>query len=679
MTIDMSQFYQVFFDEADELLAEMEKLLLALDVSAPDHEDLNAIFRAAHSIKGGAATFAFTDITEVTHMLESLLDRIRKGEMALTAEHVDAFLAAKDVLTMQMEGHHHGASVDPDAVGSVCVRLKQLSQGQVADVPAAPTAVPAPAPAVPVADADGKFHFRIELPDVPQRDVDALATELGLLGNITQEVLADKRVAFTLVTGESQDDIVAICSFVLDPDDLKISCGSAPASTAEEPGYGIFETDKAATESVAAVAEPAPPAAAVATPAVESRNMGRRATDKEGGQESSSIRVSVEKVDQLINLVGELVITQAMIDQRIAALDPIHHERLLNSASQLSRNTRDLQEAVMSIRMMPMDYVFSRFPRMVRDLAGKLGKQVEFVTRGAATELDKGLIERIVDPLTHLVRNSVDHGIEMPEQRRANGKKEIGTLILSAAHQGGNIVIEVTDDGGGLNRERILDKAKQQGLPVSDSMPDAEVWQLIFAPGFSTAAVVTDVSGRGVGMDVVKRNITAMGGTVDIRSRTGVGTTIAISLPLTLAILDGMSVKVGEEIYILPLGYVIESLQPAAVDVKEIAAEGHVVKVREEYLPLIPLHQIFAIEPQHTDPAKGIIVILESEGKKAALLVDSLVGQQQVVVKNLESNFRKVAGISGATILGDGGVSLILDVAALLRSSRQLSNDPIFS
>ena len=683
MTIDMSQFYQVFFDEADELLAEMEKLLLALDVSAPDSEDLNAIFRAAHSIKGGAATFAFNDITEVTHMLESLLDRIRKGEMALTPEHVDAFLVAKDVLTMQMDGHHHGSSVDQNAVDSVCQRLKALSQGIVADAPAAPSSpapvAPAPESASPVADADGNYRFRIELPDVPQKDIDALAAELGLLGTITQETLADKRAVFMLSTSESQDNIVAICSFVLDPDDLKITNGDSPvaastgaaASTpAGDPGYGLFEPEN--------VPSAAPQAAASTVPAGEAKNYGRRATDKEGGgQESSSIRVGVEKVDQLINLVGELVITQAMIEQRIAALDPLHHERLLNSASQLARNTRDLQEAVMSIRMMPMDYVFSRFPRMVRDLAAKLGKKVEFITRGAATELDKGLIERIVDPLTHLVRNSVDHGIEMPEKRKAGGKKETGKLILSAAHQGGNIVIEVSDDGGGLNRDRILAKARQQGLPVSDSLPDSDVWQLIFAPGFSTAEVVTDVSGRGVGMDVVKRNITAMGGTVDIRSTPGTGTTIAISLPLTLAILDGMSVKVGEEIYILPLGYVIESLQPAAVDVKEVAGQGKVVKVREEYLPLIPLYQIFAIEPRFEDPSQGIIVILETDGKKAALLVDSLVGQQQVVVKNLESNFRKVAGISGATILGDGGVSLILDVSALLRSSRQLNADPI--
>ena len=688
MTIDMSQFYQVFFDEADELLAEMEKLLLALDVAEPDSEDLNAIFRAAHSIKGGAATFGFNDITSVTHILENLLDRIRKGEMALTAEQVDAFLVSKDVLTMLMEGHHHGSSVDQPSVDSICQRLKSLSQDQVVETsPVVATPAPVLAVAKPVADAEGNFQFRIELPEVPQKDVDALAGELGLLGTITQEVLANKRVVFNLATREGQDDIVAICSFVLDPDDLKITCGSAQSvesadEPAVDPGYEIFDTApvvavvEAPTESTETKAAPA---AAVKPPA-EVKNLGRRAGDKEGSsQESSSIRVGVEKVDQLINLVGELVITQAMIEQRIGALDPIVHERLLNSASQLARNTRDLQEAVMSIRMMPMDYVFSRFPRMVRDLAAKLGKKVEFITRGAATELDKGLIERIVDPLTHLVRNSVDHGVEMPEKRRAAGKNEIGKLTLSAAHQGGNIVIEVSDDGGGLNRERILDKARQQGIQVSDSMTDGEVWLLIFAPGFSTAEVVTDVSGRGVGMDVVKRNIAAMGGSVEIRSVTGSGTTIAISLPLTLAILDGMSVKVGDEVYILPLGYVIESLQPAATDVKEIAGQGKVVKVREEYLPLIPLYQIFAIEPRCANPAQGILVILESEGKKAALLVDSLVGQQQVVVKNLESNFRKVAGISGATILGDGGVSLILDVSALLRSSRQLNADPVFS
>jgi two-component system chemotaxis sensor kinase CheA len=316
---------------------------------------------------------------------------------------------------------------------------------------------------------------------------------------------------------------------------------------------------------------------------------------------------------------------------------------------------------------------------MVRDLAAKLGKKIDFVTSGSATELDKGLIERIVDPLTHLVRNSIDHGIEMPAIRIAAGKSETGRLFLSASHQGGNIVVEASDDGGGLNRERILEKALQSGISVADDISDEDVWQLIFAPGFSTAEIVTDVSGRGVGMDVVKRNITAMGGTVQIRSAKGFGTTISIALPLTLAILDGMSIRVGEEVYILPLGFVIESLQPAPADIKDISGQGRLVRVRGEYLPLIPLHQMFDIAPRFTNPCEGIVVIIETDGRRAGLFVDDLVGQQQVVVKNLESNYRKVTGISGATILGDGGVSLILDVAALIRSSRQLADDAVFS
>ncbi|HZV99557.1 MAG TPA: chemotaxis protein CheW, partial [Methylophilaceae bacterium] len=383
-------------------------------------------------------------------------------------------------------------------------------------------------------------------------------------------------------------------------------------------------------------------------------------------QETTSIRVGIEKVDQLINLIGELVITQAMIEQRISMLDPMDHERLINSVGQLTRNTRDLQESVMSIRMMPMDYVFSRFPRMVRDLATKLGKKVEFITQGATTELDKGLIERIVDPLTHLVRNSVDHGIETPETRLKAGKTETGRLLLSAAHRGGNIVIEVSDDGGGLNRERILAKAKQNGLPVSDNMPDSDVWQLIFAPGFSTAEKVTDVSGRGVGMDVVKRNIAAMNGVVEIKSALGFGTTISIALPLTLAILDGMSVSLGNSIYVIPLNLIVETLQPRTEDIKTVTGRGRMVHVRGEYLPIIALHEMFNQETEVTEPVDGVLVLLEAEGKKAALFVDGLVGQQQVVIKSLETNFRKVKGVSGATIMGDGAVALILDIPAII-------------
>jgi two-component system chemotaxis sensor kinase CheA len=719
MTIDISQFYQVFFDEAEELLAEMERLLLGVDIAAPDAEDLNAVFRTAHSVKGGAATFGLNDMSEVTHVLESLLDRIRKGEMALTSQHVDAFLAAKDILKMQLDGHKTGAEVDQEAVANVRMVLHDLADGIV------PGTQKRGLPSFLHGESknerhpvEGAHRYKIELPPVPQRDVNALVDELGLLGRVSVTPIEGGRSAIIITTRESLDDIIAICSFVLEPDDLKVF--EAPPLTPEQrrieraerarienqQGYGFFDPNDEhdelepelsddergygffqPIEVIRAQAgikdeEPKPAAPAKGPDPIEISEVAaeKKAATKRDAQalaESSSIRVSVEKVDQLINLVGELVITQAMIEQRTSDMDPILNERLLASVSQLTRNTRDLQEAVMSIRMMPMDFVFSRFPRMVRDLASKLGKKVDFITHGSATELDKGLIERIVDPLTHLVRNSIDHGIELPAARRAAGKTESGRLFLSAGQQGGNIVIEVADDGAGLNREKILAKARQSGIEAPDSMLDPEVWQLIFAPGFSTADAVTDVSGRGVGMDVVKRNITAMGGVVDIRSAKGFGTTISISLPLTLAILDGMSIRCGAEIYILPLGFVVESLQPEREDIKDIAGQGRVLKVRGEYLPLIPLYQMFGIEPRHTDPSEGIVVILETDGRKAALFIDELVGQQQVVVKNLESNYRKVAGISGATILGDGGVALILDVAALLRSSRQLTDDTV--
>lgn len=703
MTIDITQFFEAFFEEAEELLAEMERLLLAIDLAAPDAEDLDAVFRTAHSVKGGAATFGLDDMAEVTHVLESLLDRIRRGEIRLTSEHLDAFLAAKDVLKMQLDRHRHGAPVDPDPVADVLMMLQALSQaalqtGSLTGLPqGSPIAVATTLPFRPFVGAITP-RYRLELPSIAQHEVDALVAELGLLGAVAVELLDDGRHAMQLTTHESADEIISICSFVVDAADLTLlrlpaaadaehgevqhsdsqhsdaqQSDAARARREVEQGYGFFDPIAA------------PPCSD--SPAGETeteKDKDKKSTLKSDkmaapGAESSSIRVSTEKVDQLINLIGELVITQAMIAQRADGLDPVSHERLLGNIGQLTRNTRDLQEAVMSIRMMPMDFVFSRFPRMVRDLAGKLGKKVDFVTNGAATELDKGLIERIVDPLTHLVRNSIDHGIETPDVRRAAGKADAGRLFLSASHQGGNIIVEVSDDGAGLNRERILSKALQQGISVQEGISDEDVWQLIFAPGFSTADTVTDVSGRGVGMDIVKRNITAMGGTVEIRSAKGFGTTISIVLPLTLAILDGMSIRVGEEVYILPLGFVIESLQPAPGDIKEISGNGRVVKVRGEYLPLIALYQMFDITPRFTNPSEGIVVILESDGRRAGLFVDDLVGQQQVVVKNLEANYRKVTGISGATILGDGGVSLILDVAALIRSSRQIAEEIIFS
>ena len=636
MSMEISQFFQVFFDEADELLAEAERLLLGLDPVSINMDDIDAIFRAAHSIKGGAATFGLSDMTGVTHVLETLLDRLRKSEMGLTAAHIDAFLRAKDVLKMQLDGHRHGHTVDQPAVDGLLSELHALADEQGVAVAVAASTLSV--------EVKPKKKIRIVLPDMAASDIQSLSAELGLLGEIAIIEGESARKVFFLDTAESIDDICAICSFVIDPDTLTIR--EEPASTSPQQAYEIFDQP---------LALPTPKAAPASSSTVE----------------SSSIRVSIEKVDQLINLVGELVITQAMIEQRTHGLDPMLYEKLLNGVSQLTRNTRHLQEAVMSIRMMPMDYVFSRFPRMVRDLSAKLGKKVELQTQGAATELDKGLIERIIDPLTHLIRNSVDHGVEMPAARKAAGKDEVGILTLSAAHRGGHIVIEVSDDGGGLQRERILAKAAQQGLAVSDAMSDTEVWQLIFAAGFSTAEAVTDVSGRGVGMDVVKRNIAALGGQVEVRSTQGRGTTISISLPLTLAIVDGMSIKSGEEIYILPLNYVLESLQPLPADVSDIPGYGTVVKVRGDYLPLISLQQEFSINGDSRSPSEGIVVILEADGKRAAIQIDELVGQQQVVVKNLEANYRRVTGVSGATILGDGSVALILDVSALLRGTRQ--------
>ncbi|CAM3298743.1 chemotaxis protein CheA [Cupriavidus taiwanensis] len=655
--IDITQFYQTFFEEAEELLVEMEQLLLGLDIEAPDAEHLNAIFRAAHSIKGGAATFGFAALTETTHIFENLLDRTRRQELALTRTIIDTFLETKDVLQDQLNAYRNGTEPDPETLARICAVLQQLAQ-EAAGHDAAPAPAPAPAPVAAAAPAAAPAGggLKIRLIKVSASDQALLREELANLGDITGQQETNGELVVWLNTQCSADDIIAVCCFVIDIDQIVIEAAAGAPAAAPAP-------------APAEVAVPAPaPVAAAPAPAPAAREKAKAAPAPAPAHGEGSIRVPTEKVDQIINLVGELVITQSMLAQTASSLDPVLFDRLFSGMGQLERNARDLQEAVMSIRMMPMDYVFSRFPRLVRDLASKLGKQIDLVTFGKATELDKSLIERIIDPLTHLVRNSLDHGIETPDKRVAAGKDPTGQLILSAQHHGGNIVIEVSDDGGGLNRERILAKAIQNGLPVSETITDEEVWQLIFAPGFSTAEVITDVSGRGVGMDVVKRNIQEMGGHVQISSRPGLGTTIRIVLPLTLAILDGMSVKVGEETFILPLNCVMESLQPKAEDVHTAANSDRVMHVRGEYLPLLEMHRVFNVADALQEPTQGIAVILQAEGKRFALLVDQLIGQHQVVLKNLETNYRKVPCISAATILGDGSVALIVDVGALQRT-----------
>lgn len=665
MSMDISDFYQTFFDEADELLADMEQHLLELDPLAPDIEPLNAIFRAAHSIKGGAATFGFSVLQETTHLLENLLDGARRQEMSLSTEIINLFLETKDIMQEQLDAYKTSQQPDAESFEYICQALRQLAleAQQQQEAPAAQPAVQQPVVKPVAAPAAIEGGMRISLNGLKASEIPLMLEELGNLGEVKDPHQTEHSLDVTLLTSASEDDISAVLCFVLEPEQISFS-----TPTPSEPAVA-----EASLPAAVAVPEPAPaPVASAAPPAAKPAAAAAEAPKARAkASESTSIRVAVEKVDQLINLVGELVITQLMLAQRSGTLDPVNHGDLLNSMSQLERNARDLQESVMSIRMMPMEYVFSRYPRLVRDLAGKLNKQVELTLQGSSTELDKSLIERIIDPLTHLVRNSLDHGIEEPATRIAAGKSAVGNLVLSAEHQGGNICIEVIDDGAGLNREKILAKAASQGLAVSDSMSDEEVGMLIFAPGFSTAEQVTDVSGRGVGMDVVKRNIQEMGGHVEIRSQAGKGTTIRILLPLTLAILDGMSVKVNDEVFILPLNAVMESLQPQAEDLHPLAGGERVLQVRGEYLPLVELYRVFEVDGAKTDATQGIVVILQSAGRRYALLVDQLIGQHQVVVKNLESNYRKVPGISAATILGDGSVALIVDVSALQTLNRE--------
>ena len=699
---DLTQFYQVFFEEAAENLDQMEQMLLNLDLTQANDEELNGIFRCAHSIKGGSATFGFTDVAELTHKMESLLDRLRRHEITPIPEMVDALLESADASRSLLARHQAGGAGEAVPTGDLVRRIVDLAAGNRPNAaPATATAaVAAPAPQAPapikVATAapaltNGERLLQLKIGPVENLEaVDAikeLFRDIPGLGSI-EDLACDQpqHRLFQVKTQATNDDLLDLMVFHVSKEQVHITdqVGAEPSAAAPM-AMGLADPDAALMEADVDHIQPyglfdgAPgtPDTAVAIPSAAETDAVKTEAPKAAVRanmaqmESTSIRVDVKKVDQLINLAGELVIIQAMLAQNSQTLDPTANQQLLSGLADLDRNTRDLQEAVMSIRMIPMSTVFSRFPRMLRDLANKLGKKINLVTQGEATELDKGLVEKITDPLTHLVRNSLDHGIEMPEDRIKAGKSEQGTLTLSAAHQGGSIVIEVRDDGRGMNREKLIRKARERGIDAPDTMTDSEVWMLIFAPGFSTAEQVTDVSGRGVGMDVVRKNIAALNGSVEIDSVEGVGMRVSIRLPLTLAIMDGMSVGVGKEVYILPLSSVVESFQVNSADVSTVTQGSQLVKVRDEYMPVIGLEKVFAVPRQPGDKSTSdIMVVIESDGSRVALLVDELLGQHQVVVKNLESNYRKVPNISGATILGDGTVALILDTSSLVRKSR---------
>ncbi len=657
MSIDIRQFHAGFFEESLEGLALMETSLLEMEAGQTTSETLHAIFRAAHSIKGGAGSFGFARISEATHHLETLLDELRSDRRTADAEVLKVLYQSVDGVRAMILAAQAEQPCPEAQVQAFEAALKVVLGTSSGDKAVAPESVATAAP-VP-AKATWTIRFApaptlLVTGNEPILLMQALA-ELGELSGtlieptgeeIALETLApdDCRLAWdlTLVTESDEAAIRDVFSWVDDCAELRVSRVEAPAAHVEA----------APEPTVQSVVAEVAKAASSSTPAQ---------------LPTASIRVGVDKVDALIDLVGELVITQAMLHQQASELDPVLNQRLLTGMAQLERNTRDLQEAVMSVRMMPVGTVFSRFPRMVRDLATRLNKEVRLKTVGEATELDKGVIERIIDPLNHLVRNSLDHGIETPDIRRAAGKPEQAEITLSATHQGGYIILQVADDGRGLDRERILASARKRGIDAPDSLSDDAVWQMIFAPGLSTADAVTDVSGRGVGMDVVKQNINALGGSLDIASRKGQGTTVTIRLPLTLAILDGMSVAVGDEVFIIPLAQVVESLQPQASDIKRLPDGSRVVKVRDEYLPLRVMHELFGVPSPATAPEEAVLVLVEAEGRRFALQIDALVGQQQVVIKNLESNYRRVRGISGATILGDGHVALILDIGNLAR------------
>ncbi len=701
---DPGTFRAIFFEEAQEHLANVEAILLRMDLQAPQPDDLNGIFRAVHSIKGSAAMLGHGDMAALTHLQENLLDLLRKGERPVDGDDVEAMLKAGDVLRLQIRHHRGELARAPEHA-----QVEALLRARVAR----PAADARRGQAGPV-----RRSFRVRLGPLAEAidagDLEMMLSglaEMGSVGNTQVANVPGGEVAFDVQLEGAAADLHGVLSLVVAPELVHIETHGAepkppalravppvpapqagedeffvdPAEfrrqgratqelDAEAAGVELFETPQQLKQRAApAPAQPGPGDELFVTPAELKKDRRPRPADPEPAaapaQDARYIRVATEKIDLLVNLVGELVITEAML-ARAGALETANDSRWGGNTglSDLARHTRNLQEAVLAIRMLPISNVFSRFPRLVRELSHRLGKQVELKLAGESTELDRGLIEKISDPLTHLVRNAIDHGLEPPEVRVAAGKPATGTVSLRAFQRGGNIVIEVSDDGRGLDREKILQRARQRGTPVAPDAPDAEVFQLVFEAGFSTADTVTDLSGRGVGMDVVKRNIQALNGGIDLHSKAGEGTRVTVSVPLTLAIMEAMTVAIGGEVYVLPLASVVESLSVVAADLHTLPGQGDTLRVRGDYLPVLHLAKLFPPRHPRDSGGSGIAVIVETDGGKAVLLVDELVGQQQVVVKSLETNFRKVPGLAGATVMGDGSVALILDVAHVVRS-----------
>ncbi|MGE5503589.1 MAG: chemotaxis protein CheA [Actinomycetota bacterium] len=684
---DLSRFKATYFEECAELLASAEETLTRFVDGGATEEDMHAVFRCIHSIKGGAGAFAFDELVRFAHVFETSLDALRSGRVELTPQVADLLVRANDVLGDFVRAAQEGAALPPDHGAELMASLSALTSGGAAPA-AKPAAAPAPAAAAPAAAASGRTIWRIRLLPAAGllktgNDPLLMIRELEALGDLTIKCdrshlpgLAEMDATqsylawtFELTTDKGRAAIDEVFEFVAgDTAEITVDAvGEAPADE-EGDGWGLFAPAPAAAAEAQAAAPQAQPTAQAAAPAAAAgAHPPGAAGAGAGGLHTASIRVDLDRIDRLVNMVGELVITQAMLGQQASHFSVESHPELIQGLQELSHHTRELQESVMAIRAQPVKALFSRAPRLVRDLSAKLGKQARLVMSGENTEVDKTVIEQLSDPLTHLIRNSLDHGIEGPEERIAAGKPAEGTIHLGAEHRSGRIIIEVSDDGKGIDRKRVLDKAVEKGLVDRGAqMSDEQIDQLIFAPGFSTAEKVSDVSGRGVGMDVVRKNIQDVGGRVVVQSTPGQGSRFILSLPLTLAVMDGMLVSVGGQRYVLPLTNIVESLRPSTQQARSLVDVGDVLTIRGEYIPLVRLYQLFGVRNALTDPTRGLVVVVETEGgDRIGVLVDELLGQQQVVIKSLDANYRPVEGISAATILGDGRVALILDVGAL--------------
>ncbi|MGV6853039.1 MAG: chemotaxis protein CheA [bacterium] len=655
MSIDVTQFHAVFFEESFEGLEVMESRLLELNLESPDDEEINEIFRAAHSIKGGSGSFGFSDVANFTHVLETLLDQVRDGTRTLTEPHRDLLLKSVDCLNEMLTEQRDEGTIHLEPVLAVQKELEALlggeslesgseqvsSSGEQSSSDESVWTISVKSDPVILQTGNDPARLFRELADLGALEVVADVGSIPHFGSL-DPTLCYLNWEMKLKGVVKEEQILEIFEWVEDEVELDLKQEVKDDS----------QQQKATPENKQAKKPPV------------------KAAKKAASKETSSIRVGIDKVDQLINMVGELVITQAMLSEIGETISGEHIDRLRDGLEQLERNTREMQESVMQIRMLPIGFSFNRFPRLVHDVSTKLGKQVDLVIKGEQTELDKTVLEKIGDPLVHLVRNSLDHGIETPEIRAQKGKPEIGVLELSAFHQGGNIIIQIKDDGAGLDCDKLKNKAIEKGLITEDQkLDDQSIKELIFAAGFSTADAVSDLSGRGVGMDVVRRNIEDLGGAVELKSELGVGTTFTIRLPLTLAILDGQLVRIGSHSYIIPLISIIESLPIEKEFVKSLSGKGELYQLRDDYLPIIRLHQVFNIAAEFTDLDQGILVIAETDGQPVAMYVDELLGQQQVVIKSLETNYTRIEGFSGATILGNGSVGLIVDIPGAVRKA----------